>query len=302
MLLKQLDYFIKVVEYRSFTKAAAAAYISQSAISQQIQALENSLGVQLLERHNRSFSLTSAGEYLYRHAPDLLESAAQLEAATTIVGQRQISHLTVGYLREYAGIDIARAVSTFNQHFPKIQINLRQGNHEELYDLLNDEKVDLIFSDQRRALSDEYINRKLVTTNLMILFSSHHPLASKKSVGRADLTDQACILVAPESQQKEEANYYRQTLGIKSDFVFAQTLEGAYTMVAANLGYMITDQLGVVSSRNLNLPMIKSLPLHGAGGTLVHRDYYLFWQEERTTPATEEFAKTLEREIAKLED
>ena len=45
MLLKQLDYFIKVVEYRSFTKAAAAAYISQSAISQQIQALENSLGV-----------------------------------------------------------------------------------------------------------------------------------------------------------------------------------------------------------------------------------------------------------------
>ncbi|MDN3537167.1 LysR family transcriptional regulator [Limosilactobacillus fermentum] len=44
MLLKQLDYFIKVVEYRSFTKAAAAAYISQSAISQQIQALENSLG------------------------------------------------------------------------------------------------------------------------------------------------------------------------------------------------------------------------------------------------------------------
>ena len=66
MLLKQLDYFIKVVEYRSFTKAAAAAYISQSAISQQIQALENSLGVQLLERHNRSFSLTSAGEYLYR--------------------------------------------------------------------------------------------------------------------------------------------------------------------------------------------------------------------------------------------
>ena len=118
-----------------------------------------------MERHNRSFSLTSAGEYLYRHAPDLLESAAQLEAATTIVGQRQISHLTVGYLREYAGIDIARAVSTFNQHFPKIQINLRQGNHEELYDLLNDEKVDLIFSDQRRALSDEYVIRKYDPTS-----------------------------------------------------------------------------------------------------------------------------------------
>lgn len=302
MLLKQLDYFIKVVENRSFTKAAAAAYISQSAISQQIQALENSLGVQLLERRNRSFILTSAGEYLYRHAPDLLESASQLESATSTIGQRQLSKLTVGYLREYTGFDLVRAVSVFNQHFPKIEIDLTLGSHEELYNLLKDEKVDLIFSDQRRALSEEYINRKLATTNLMVLFSNHNPLSNKKSIGRSDLTDLACILIAPEEQQEEEANYYRQTIGIKSEFTFAATMEEAHVMVAANRGYMITDRMGAISSHNINLPMIKAVPLCGVGGTLVHRDYYLFWQQERTTPATEEFAKTLEREIAKLDD
>ena len=50
MLLRQLDYFVKVVENNSFTKAAAQAYISQSAISQQIQALEKDLGVDLMVR------------------------------------------------------------------------------------------------------------------------------------------------------------------------------------------------------------------------------------------------------------
>lgn len=72
MLLRQLDYFVKVVENNSFTKAAAQAYISQSAISQQIQALEKDLGVDLMVRQHRSFALTPAGEYLYRHAPPAL--------------------------------------------------------------------------------------------------------------------------------------------------------------------------------------------------------------------------------------
>ena len=55
MLLKQLEYFISVVEHNSFTQAAYEHYVSQSAISQQIKALETSLGVELMVREKRSF-------------------------------------------------------------------------------------------------------------------------------------------------------------------------------------------------------------------------------------------------------
>ena len=66
MLFKQMKYFVAVVDCNSFTEAAERCYISQPAISQQIQALERELGFPLLERKNRTFALTPAGEYVYQ--------------------------------------------------------------------------------------------------------------------------------------------------------------------------------------------------------------------------------------------
>ena len=63
MLLKQMKYFVSIVENNSFTEAAEKYFVSQSAISQQIKSLEMELGVELILRGNRSFTLTSAGEY-----------------------------------------------------------------------------------------------------------------------------------------------------------------------------------------------------------------------------------------------
>lgn len=64
-MLKRLKCFQSVVRLNSFSEAAEN-YISQSAISQQIQALERELGFKLLERRNRTFALTPAGEYFYQ--------------------------------------------------------------------------------------------------------------------------------------------------------------------------------------------------------------------------------------------
>ena len=61
-MLKQLKYFQSVVYHRSFSKAAEECFISQSAISQQVRALEEEVGVTLLRREGRRFSLTPAGE------------------------------------------------------------------------------------------------------------------------------------------------------------------------------------------------------------------------------------------------
>ena len=65
-MLNQLRYFQAVVRCGSFTEAAEVCHISQSAMSQQIKALEQELGIQLLERMNRRFVLTPAGEHFYK--------------------------------------------------------------------------------------------------------------------------------------------------------------------------------------------------------------------------------------------
>lgn len=69
-MLRKLKYFQPVVRRNSFSEAAEENFISQSAISQQIQALERELGFRLLERKNRGFVLTSADEYFYQKKSD----------------------------------------------------------------------------------------------------------------------------------------------------------------------------------------------------------------------------------------
>ena len=78
MLLRQIRYFQSVVRCGSFTEAAEECHISQSAISQQIASLEEELGVKLMIRHNRRFSLTQAGEHFYKKSLVLSSELEQM--------------------------------------------------------------------------------------------------------------------------------------------------------------------------------------------------------------------------------
>lgn len=90
-MLKRLKYFQSVVRLNSFSEAAEENYISQSAISQQIQALERELGFKLLERRNRTFDLTPAGEYFYQKSLVLTADFERMcgEAARMLVIARR---------------------------------------------------------------------------------------------------------------------------------------------------------------------------------------------------------------------
>ena len=87
MLFRQMKYFAAVVECNSFTEAAEQCYISQSAISQQIRALEKELGVELIHRENRKFTLTPAGEYFYSQSKGILEEVDDIRRETIRIGQ-----------------------------------------------------------------------------------------------------------------------------------------------------------------------------------------------------------------------
>lgn len=89
MLLKQIRYFLAVVDNESFTKAAEQCGVSQSAISQQVKALEDGLGVRLLNRHNRTFSLTRAGKYFYNNARGISDEVEALRKETISIGNKE---------------------------------------------------------------------------------------------------------------------------------------------------------------------------------------------------------------------
>ena len=156
MLLKQLEYFVCVVDNNSFTQAATEQYVSQSAISQQIKALENSLGVELMVREKRSFHLTPAGQYLYRSGKKLLERFHDVKVETTRIGTDARVSLRIGYLNRYSGIAMQQTVIRMAKRYKNLDIRMYSGSHEELYGMLQDRRVDVAFNDQWQVLSDDY--------------------------------------------------------------------------------------------------------------------------------------------------
>ncbi|MCG0899987.1 transcription regulator [Lactiplantibacillus plantarum] len=191
-MFQQMQYFIAIVNNHSFTQAAVDCHISQSAISQQMKELESQLGVKLLNRKGRSFEVTEAGQYFYSHSQDILVDVDQLIKKTIKIEKNDEVELRVGYLRSFGTAEFLQTVSKFTQEFPKVKIKISSGTHEELYELLQTGKIDLNFSDQRRALSNEYQNEFLTASEFMVAVNNSLPVEAQK-IDVADLVDIPCI-------------------------------------------------------------------------------------------------------------
>ena len=289
-MLKQIKYFQAVVRCGSFTKAAEECYISQSAISQQIQALEQELGVRLLERRNRKFTVTPAGEHFYKKSLILTADFEKLCRETTQIAHEKDARICVGYLKGYSGREFHQAVADFTGKYPDVAIQIINGNHEELYNELRSDHVDLVLSDQRRAFSDEYVNSLLVIHECYIEIAGRHTIAGKENVDVSELRDIPCILVASPDQQENEQTYYNDIIGINGEFLFAENLEEARLLVIGGKGFMPVEgdsesvqQFGTTLHR---VPLMRN-------GRPIRRNYCAFWKADNSGYYIEEFANIL---------
>ena len=108
----------------SFSAAAEENFISQSAISQQVQSLERELGFALLVRKNRSFSLTPAGKYFYRKSLLLTADCDRMCAEAAKIAKGEAANLKIGYLRTYAGGRVPpRARGLFGEVFRRQRLH-----------------------------------------------------------------------------------------------------------------------------------------------------------------------------------
>lgn len=291
MLFRQMKYFAAVVDCGSFTEAADQCYISQFAISQQIQALEKELGVELIHRENRKFTLTPAGEYFYRQSRGIIDEIEEVRKETVRIGQDEGQKLGIGYLRCYSGQELHQAVAEFSRIYPEVSIHILNGTHEELYDLLRSGGVDLILSDQRRAFSDQYTNYQLLRCGCYAELSVRNRLADQDSVELDSLKRTPCILISSREQQNTEKDYFENTLGFGGAFLFAENLEEGRLMVAGNRGFLPIESVGTLPPPGT---AVKRLPIVRNGRRL-ERNYCVFWLKEHTNYYMEEFADILRR-------
>jgi len=292
-MLKQLKYFQSVVRKNSFSQAAEENFISQSAISQQVQALERELGFPLLERKNRSFTLTPAGEYFYQKSLILTADYERMRSEAARIAKGDRTSLKIGFLRSYTGGEFHRALELFSEKHPEVEVTVRYGSHEELYGLLRTEGADLVLNDQRRAFSEEYVNLLLATCQGCIEVSAHSPLAQMARISPPELKNTPCILVASEAQRETEQAYYRDVMGFQGEFLYAENLEEARLMVIGRRGFLPAEGPAQSSPEHASIARIPLV----RGEEPILRTYCAFWKKDNPSAYVEEFAELLKAQF-----
>ena len=287
MLLKQMKYFITIVDCHSFTEAAEQCFISQSAISQQIKSLEKELGIRLFERNKRQFSLTPAGEYFYRHGKVILDEIEDFKEETIRRGEDQELNLTIGYPKNFSTSELHQAIVEFNRIYPEVNISVVSGTHEELFELLVQHHIDVKISEQRRTFNEDYYNYELKHSECFVEISSMNPLSKKEILTTDDLKNMSCILVVSKDKEDSEREFYEKSLNLSRRFLYADSLEQARLMVASQRGYLPIDQIGHLPKA---MEGIERITLHYKGKP-IQRNYFACWSKENTNYYIEEFVK-----------
>lgn len=144
MTLQQIMYFQRVARSGSFTNAARACFVSQTAISRQISALEEELHVTLLERDTAHVKLTLAGEYFFQQVNELTARLEEVVTRTQTIAQEQQTHLTLGIptiLEQHA---ISQLLRQYHSLHPEVQLSTVAGSRQQLVSQLVDRKIDLL--------------------------------------------------------------------------------------------------------------------------------------------------------------
>ena len=166
----KLKIFHVVAEAGSFTSATVILNISQSAISRQIQSLEEDLKVKLFERHARGLTLTQNGEYVYKTAHEVISKLKEIETSLGDQKNKPTGKLTITTVRSFGTHWLTPRIQEFMNLNPEIEVEL----------IFDDKELDLstrqadigIF--MRRPKQLNYIQRKLVDINYHIYGSTKY--------------------------------------------------------------------------------------------------------------------------------
>lgn len=287
-MIRQMRYYIAVVETGSFSEAAEACHISQSAISQQIRALEDELQVELLERRGRRFAVTPAGQWFYqrsrRHVAEMDSTIREVRR----IGTGEHQQLRIGVLTGFSGRIVQNAVSDFVASHPCVQTSLVSGTHEDIFQKIMAGQLDMVINDQRRALADHFVNEELGDQSLYAMLRQDSPQGRQNSVTMDDLREQLCIVVSSPEQRANEATYWRDVMTVQGDLLFVDSVEAACMNAVAGVGWLPCDH-------DMEAGPGTALVLLMRGEAPVTRKMFAFWLEERDSPLQWEFSAMLSR-------
>lgn len=186
MQFRALKLFCTVADQRSFSKAAAAHGLTQSAVSQAMQQLEESLGVQLIDRSQRPLKLTDAGQKYFRGLRGVLRSYDQLEQEVRSMAGRLRGRVTVGAVYSVGLSYMPEATDEFARLHPEVDVRTEFGSSQRVVEMTIDGEVDFgLVSFPKSTNQIQYVLWQQEPMRLVC--SDRHRLASRTEVALSEL-------------------------------------------------------------------------------------------------------------------
>ena len=195
MEIRQLQYFIEIVNHRSFTAAAAALYTTQPGLTKSIKQLEDELGIRLIDRNKKFFELTDEGKVFYEHAKDVYHRFNDLysvvrDTAASVTGRVNIGAVTIAsaFFRDLEAF--------FSAEYPEAYLNIREMTSREIRDAILAHTCDVGFvvlpieEKGRGTIETRVIN----SDDMVAVMHKNHPLAQKERVVIEDLRGEPLLL------------------------------------------------------------------------------------------------------------
>ena len=142
MQLRTLELFCSVAEFRSFSRAAMEFDITQSAVSQAMHQLEESVGSRLLDRSRRPLELTTAGEVYLSGVQKLLRGYQRLEDNVRSLGGHVSGRLTIGAIYSIGSTYMPAAREEFRLRQPDVQVRFEYGSSESVAEMVESGEID----------------------------------------------------------------------------------------------------------------------------------------------------------------
>ena len=195
-LIRHLWLFLAVAEDQNFSRAAKRLGMSQPPLTEQIQALEQSLRVQLFTRSRRGAQLTAAGAAIL---PAVRKFADQLERLELAVHEAVTGHagvLTIGAITS-AMIDVLpRLIERFKQDHPLITVSVREIDSAEAIPALETGDIDIAFARLEGSLGRHLQSMPLSEDRLAVAMPKDHPLAASEAIDLKALADETLVMAS----------------------------------------------------------------------------------------------------------
>ncbi len=276
-----------VARHASFNRAAEELGYTQSAISQQIVALERVVGTRVFERSAgpRPVSLTEAGRLLWTHAQAVLARMEAASADVSALAEGSVGELRVGTYQSVATRLLPELLARFREAWPRIEITLfESGSHDEIDDLVERGSLDLAFTHPPIPREDIFDYVDLVRDPYLLVVGSEHELARSSVPPDLELLGRIDLVAYRVCRAHAQVERFLRSHGIEPRVVLrAEDNNLLQALAARGVGAAIMPLLAIDPSRD-------DIVVLDLDGLIPRRRIGLVWHRDRyRSPAAEAF-------------